>query len=187
MSQLLRSVTAVLLLILPLGLGAARAQQEGSRGSGTAVVAAFEKYCFSQPYTVSEIRASFAKEAALTEIPLPADFVVKKVGENQSWSLSIDDKPFQLIVIRRLGFEKSGIQCFLRTEEEKGTLFPYLDAFRERMKVHGLSGRETDLPTYFRASGKVADGRQTEARIMTRSAWPTTSTNRYTAMIALYE
>ena len=161
--------------------------QEGERGSGTAVVSAFEKYCFSQPYTVAEITAGLSRDSSLREIALPADFIVKDLGENQSWSLTIDGKLFQLIVIRRLGFKKSGIQCFLRTEESKGTIFPYFDFFRERMKANGLSGRETDLPAYYRASGKVADGRKVDARIITRGAWPTTSTIRYTTMAALYE
>lgn len=173
-------------IALMIGYGSAFAQ-EGERGSGTAVVSAFEKYCFAQPYTVAEIKAGFVKDPLLSEMALPSDFVTKDVGENQSWSLTIDNKPFQLIVIRRLGFKKSGIQCFLRTQEDKGTVFPYFDAFRERMKSNGLSGRETDIPTYFRASGKVADGRYSEARLMTRGAWPTTSAIRYTTMAALYE
>ncbi|MGY4397078.1 hypothetical protein ACVWZA_002269 [Sphingomonas sp. UYAg733] len=182
-----RRALASLIPIFLLAAGTGALAQEGERGSGTAVVAAFEKYCFSQPYTVSEITAGLSKDSSLRETALPSDFVVKDLGENQSWSLTIDGKPFQLIVIRRLGFKKSGIQCFLRTEENEGTIFPYFDLFRERMKANGLSGRETDLPGYYRASGKVADGRKVDARIITRSAWPTTSTNRYTTMAALYE
>jgi hypothetical protein len=148
-------------------LAASPAAAQGDRGSGANVVQAFGRLCLTNNATPDAIAGNVAKEAGWSAIAFPANHKANKADATLAWSGPIDGRVFELIVTRNSRQARFGTTCLLRSAA-KERFYPYFDDFRTVTKAAGLSGRETDVPHFFRASGKLADGRMAEAILNTR-------------------
>lgn len=160
-------------------LVASAASAQDDRGSGKNVVQAFERFCLTAPATL-EGAAAAARTSGWREAAFPAD-IRTKADAKQAWTGTIDGREFELVLTRGSG-RRLGTKCLLRSEA-KERFYPYFDEFRAAIGRAGLRGRETDVPHFFRASGKLVDGRMAESILSTR--FPAGRTN-YTALQITY-
>jgi hypothetical protein len=173
-SRNLAAALAATLFLAPAASG------QSDRGSGKNVVHTFERFCLAQPATLHSAAASVQKDG-WTAAAFPADFRTK-AETKQAWSGTIDGRAFELIVTQDSRARRFGTTCLLRTAA-KERFYPYFDEFRTAMARAGLHGRETDVPHFYRASGKLPDGRLAESILSTR--FPAGRTN-YTALQVTY-
>ena len=161
-------------------LFASAANAQDDRGSGKNVVQAFERFCLVAPATI-EGAAAAARTSGWREAAFPADFRTK-ADTKQAFTGSIDGREFELVLTRDGSARRFGTTCLLRAVA-KERFYPYFDEFRAAIGRAGLRGRETDVPHFFRASGKLFDGRMAESILSTR--FPAGRTN-YTALQVTY-
>ncbi|MBL0115797.1 MAG: hypothetical protein IPP45_10480 [Sphingomonadales bacterium] len=85
----------------------------------------------------------------------------------RAWTSSIDGFRLKLFWRDTLR-SKNGQRMPFETVRPE-IFYPYFDHFKDRMKAAGLGGKEVNIPHLYRASGKLADGRQANAILNTRT------------------
>ena len=177
---------ALFLLAAAATMPAAAAEKpDVDRDAGAPLVAAFEQRCFGQPNHISAIIASNNADQSLQSIAVPSEFVDKKIDHVAAWTLTIGQRSFELIMLHRPEFKNSGIQCMLRSPDQRDAIFPYVDPFERTVKAHGIKPKQIDLPNLLIARGKIEDGRSAEARLLTKFTLPKWR-ERYITLWALY-
>ncbi|MBL0114503.1 MAG: hypothetical protein IPP45_03170 [Sphingomonadales bacterium] len=173
----MRSLTVAIVAVGLLGTSTAGAQD--NRGSGKAVVDAFATFCLENNASLEAIAARADVSSGWTATAFPSDISTKDRDFMRAWTSSIDGFKFELFLARYPTFKKMGSVCLLRAVGPEN-FYPYFDHFKDRMKAAGLGGKEVNIPHLYRASGKLADGRQANAILNTRT--PMANSKIYTTL-----
>jgi hypothetical protein len=159
------------------------AKTQSDRGSGVNVVQKFEQFCLANTSGATAIAKIVEQDKSWSSTTFPDDYKSEKADTRLAWSGNIDGRVFELLVVNYESQTKYGTHCVLRSEARE-RFYPYFDDFRAATKKFGLGGKETDVPHFFRASGKLASGRRAQAQLFTRS--PPGAPTNYTTLQIVY-
>jgi hypothetical protein len=174
----LAGVIAIAVLLSPESTKA----QDG-RGTGVNVVQKFEQFCLADTSGPTALSKIVEQDKSWSITTFPDDYKSEKADVKLAWLGNIDGRVFELLYLNYKSQTKYGTHCVLRSAGRE-RFYPYFDDFRAVTKKFGLGGKETDVPHFFRASGKLASGKRADAVLATRS--PPGAPTNYTTLQIVY-